>query len=141
MLLARLVWGNDSINLRQDTAVAGCQGCGEKAMAKGEQIPSGGWYDDNPCPARTGTCRGCDRTIHKLPGDKGTFFCSTRCRNRVYGKRYRKRHPKPKKPAPLIQCVICKNNFVADRSDAKTCSPACRQKRSREQRTARVTDK
>jgi hypothetical protein len=49
-------------------------------------------------------------------------YCSDRCRKEAA----RKRH-KPAEPHN-ITCEVCGTEFTARRSDARTCSPACRQR-------------
>ena len=88
-----------------------------------------------------GECRGCGRKViaNKSRRKMEVFYCSNRCRNVVYGNRHRqrKRMRKVQKPLPLSACAVCGQNFAPKRKDAKTCSPACRQKAYRK----RVTDK
>jgi hypothetical protein len=110
------------INFVQDCVAAGCARCA--SQADGHR-----W--------RSGACPGCGRLVH-IRGWGSTYFCSDRCRNKVYGARFRKTHPRPKNPRPVVQCATCGRNFLPRRADARTCSPACRQKAYRQR--ARVTN-
>jgi len=51
------------------------------------------------------------------------WFCSERCAKRCYRAKDRKRRAEQR----LKECAVCRETFEATRSDAKTCSPACRQ--------------
>jgi hypothetical protein len=71
-------------------------------------------------------CAGCGRQVvfgmspHQY---RKRVYCSDECRE-AYA-----RTAKHKRSAPHeCSCEVCGTEFVAKRSDAKTCSPACRQK-------------
>jgi hypothetical protein len=55
------------------------------------------------------------------------YFCSKRCESGHYNKLRHDRGEEARQKA----CPICGQEFTAKRSDAKTCSPACRQKMHR----------
>ena len=60
-----------------------------------------------------------------LPKEKlAHWFCSERCAKRCYRAKERERRAEQR----LKECAVCGETFEATRSDAKTCSPACRQK-------------
>jgi hypothetical protein len=108
-----------------------CETCGKEHYA----ISSTGWDRDY---VFSGNCRGCGRMVQLVAHRQVAFFCSSRCQSKFYGARFRSRHPKPKKPKHRSQCVVCHQDFTAKREDAKTCSPACRQKDYRQRKS--VTD-
>jgi hypothetical protein len=56
------------------------------------------------------------------------YFCSGRCKSRFYNKQ---RSEKTAKKRSGKECPMCGREFTAKRSDAKTCTPACRQKMHR----------
>src|SRR5262249_18493295 len=95
-------------------------------------IPESRWPHSGPCPC-------CGRTVWLVGGRGYRFFCSQRCRNRVYNADYRKQRRQDQrwKEKPIVQCQVCGENFAPKRADARTCSPACRQKAYRKR--ARVT--
>lgn len=123
----------------ENTVAAWCKSCASSRPVS----PRG--KNPQQQPVMSGPCRGCGREVHLYETDENcgksrarAFLCSQRCRNKVYGARFRKRHGKPKPAGPLARCTVCQRNFPAKRSDAKTCSPACRQKAYR--RKVTVTD-
>jgi hypothetical protein len=81
--------------------------------------------------ARRGWCVECGRRLSTGGGSRA--FCSDRCRwtyhNRLRGARIAARRGK-------MVCEVCGARFIPKRRDAKTCSPACRQKKYRKDRTA-----
>jgi hypothetical protein len=125
LLRCRLIWfhGAGVICIYDDRLAAGCAACARDCK-----------------PVHAGECPGCGRLVTVLLEELAKnrnrllplLFCSHRCRNRVYGARFRKRHPRPKTVRALIPCSVCGRNFAPKRSDAKTCSPACRQKAYRD---------
>src|SRR5262249_41484454 len=80
-------------------------------------------------PARAETCPGCSRAVY-LPAlwgrDRRASFCSNRCRNKLTGARYRKRHPR-REVLSARPCLICGKAFLPRREDAQTCGAKCRQ--------------
>jgi hypothetical protein len=124
MVPCKLITPYCTISLTESTKAAACWKCTNTLFAT------------NRAALRSGNCPACGRRVHHvLVGDQQRlvrFLCSDRCQNRIYGARFRARHPKPKKAVALVQCVVCQVNFPALRADAKTCSPACRQKAYRE---------
>lgn len=78
---------------------------------------------------RVGPCEGCGREIHKhggqLKNDRPPrLFCSSRCHIHFYDLRKQVRRAEARKR----QCIVCNEPFEPLRSNALTCSPACRQK-------------
>ena len=72
-------------------------------------------------------CAGCNRpVVFGLSGGqyRTRVYCSDECR-KTYAKQRRK---SARSEAWEKTCEVCDSEFVAKRSDAKTCSPACRQK-------------
>jgi hypothetical protein len=68
--------------------------------------------------------------------DPDPLFDSTRSYDEQM-ERYREHQGKPEdtgRKTTLLNCVICGGQFEALRSDAQTCSKACREKRSRQPR-------
>jgi hypothetical protein len=144
---AMLIWDCGGINMYKTVHAAACRDCGEElhrrvdateAQTPAYNYPNRVWRNSvcRPCPM-------CQRHVHLmgawLPWNhERSALCSNRCRNRVYGARFRERHPRPRKPGVIAQCQVCGRNFAPKRSDAKTCSNACRQKSYRK-RTG-VTD-
>jgi hypothetical protein len=82
-------------------------------------------------------CVTCDRPVYLrvLPGNRHfipyVIACSEDCRQAFY----RARRLKRKGPRERV-CAVCGETFTPPWRDAKTCSPACRQKAYRQ----RVTD-
>jgi predicted nucleic acid-binding Zn ribbon protein len=83
----------------------------------------------------SGPCDTCGRTVTVVEGAGQYFrrlhlFCSGRCRglhyNHVRGERGARAREKV--------CGVCGEEFTAKRVDAKTCSPACKQKAYRRRR-------
>lgn len=122
--------------LSHDTTGAACRECGETELTRERERRR---HDPTASVLCHGACV-CGRTVWALVHctRHASFLCSDRCRNRLYGSRFRRRHPPPPRRQPIVTCQVCRRNFAPQRADAKTCSPACRQKayRSRE----RVTD-
>jgi Zn finger protein HypA/HybF involved in hydrogenase expression len=114
----RLLWPLPQlhVNIMKDAPAAACRAC--------VQPPT-----DRP---RTGRCPVCGRVVHLVGPRSWALLCSDRCRNKVYGARFRTRYPKSKSKSLLVQCRVCQHNFVPRRADARTCSPACRQKSYRQ---------
>jgi hypothetical protein len=144
MIPCRLIWPLvENFYVHQDTAAAGCATCA-RGLVEEVQKRFDQYRDPEECwkvsgrvwPTRQGPCPGCGRQVHLVDSYTCRYFCSDRCRNKVYGARYRELNPRPKKCRVFIQCVVCGENFAPRRADAKTCSPACRQKAYRK----RVTD-
>jgi hypothetical protein len=79
-----------------------------------------------------GTCRACGRELIACKHWR-QWVCSDACRMRV--RRAKRRTAKPRQ-----SCTVCGKRFAARRSDARTCSPACRQRayRDRAELTARL---
>jgi hypothetical protein len=76
-------------------------------------------------------CAGCGRQVvfGMSPNQyRKRVYCSDECR------RTWRRNPKNREPYTNT-CEVCGREFEAKRSDAKTCSPACRQKAYRQRRT------
>jgi transcriptional regulator with XRE-family HTH domain len=122
LLPCRIIQPYEGVNIFNDCQAAGCEEC---ALRVGVES----W--------RRGNCPSCNRFVY-VRGRSFSFFCSNRCRNRVYGARFRAQRRKPKKPQIIVPCVVCRRNFAPRRSDANTCSPGCRQKAYRSRH--RVTD-
>jgi predicted nucleic acid-binding Zn ribbon protein len=131
------------VHIADKTAAAGCAACAKAEEDRRAAVPLGefDWLTPKHRPC-SGACPGCGRKVHLLGGgemqgwrDRRGFLCSDRCQNRVYGARYRARHPRPRRMVPLIQCQVCGENFAPKRADAKTCSQACRQKAYRQRRS------
>jgi hypothetical protein len=150
MVPARLFWFYEGFTVYKTVRAAACRRCGEPLFRRLEAlerrrmadhmgalelgiIPRG--FHDPP----TVLCLGCGRVVH-LPRrydsrrQERSLLCSDRCRNRLYGARFRGRHPRPKKPVPARACAACGRDFTPGRADARTCSAACRQKAHRQRR-------
>jgi predicted nucleic acid-binding Zn ribbon protein len=61
-------------------------------------------------------------------------FCSEKC-SQIHHNRRRSERSQPSREKT---CSVCGGAFTATRSDAKTCSPACKQKAYRQRRRTRV---
>jgi hypothetical protein len=89
----------------------------------------GGWVQDPPR-----TCGNCGRLFHAL----ASRYCSDRCANIDRAARRRE----AREAARQCCCERCGHRFTAPRSDARYCSPACRQaayrQRCAEQAAARA---
>jgi hypothetical protein len=79
-------------------------------------------------------CAGCGRGVVYQRSDwrRRWFACSERClwtaRNRLRAERLAE--------ARMLDCAVCGERFHPARSDAVTCSPACRQKAYRRRRAS-----
>ncbi len=71
-------------------------------------------------------CAYCGRVIWNYPGLQYNKYdlCSEQCRNKL---RTINRRVKPR----TVACEVCGEKFHPKRKDAKTCGPACRQRRQR----------
>jgi hypothetical protein len=77
-------------------------------------------------------CENCKRPVHLRQTRRvRRVVCSDGCRKALYRAQYFRR-----KGSRARRCDVCGEVFTQTRSDAKTCSPACRQKAYRR----RVTD-
>jgi predicted nucleic acid-binding Zn ribbon protein len=83
-------------------------------------------------------CELCARGVVFVSASKNPprvrVFCSENCRNVHKENKRKARTTGPHKEA----CGVCGGEFIAKRSDAKTCSPACRQKLYRRRLQASV---
>lgn len=142
---------------RRQRAIRTCDVCGDcgAPIAPGDAVWMG-WHRDPRSRARElhPVCQDCHRattyfpawqrarpcdlckrdvTYHRHAGlstRRVYIFCSERCRNRYAAKR---------RSAVLALdrhrlCSVCGEHFQPPRSDARTCSPACRQKAYRQRR-------
>jgi endogenous inhibitor of DNA gyrase (YacG/DUF329 family) len=74
----------------------------------------------------TGACETCGRVVHQIARKGRTHtFCCDRCRE-IHFVAYERR--KRQAARNEIECAGCGKRFIPERSDTKTCSPACRQK-------------
>jgi predicted nucleic acid-binding Zn ribbon protein len=95
----------------------------------------GGRRERHPDPP-PGTCQWCGHRVggrafrrpdYVLPVRK---YCSGRCSNDASIERRRQRRAAARQKV----CEVCGEEFTAKRVDAKTCSPACKQKAYRRRR-------
>jgi hypothetical protein len=116
-------WGGDSwypIN-GSCTAEVCAECCATKPSADWPWIkPLGGWRLPKPCER-------CGRPVinamrRKLPKH---IVCSRECRLAVYGAIEAAKRRVSVKPR---RCALCEASFVPERSDARYCSAACKQK-------------
>ncbi len=77
-------------------------------------------------------CATCDRL---MVAPRRVAFCSRSCQQISYRERLRARKAKP-----IYRCDTCGVEFSPKRSDARTCSPACRQKAYRQRGTGGGSD-
>lgn len=113
----------------------GCENCADAAIAKefsrGVSLNSALRMIRNKerIHARQTWCEHCGRTMYfitetKYKGDYARVaYCSDYCRE---AKRGKIREP--------VTCTVCFTSFIPKRRDAKTCSPACKQKAYRMRR-------
>ena len=78
---------------------------------------SPGWGNSSPAFY----CKTCGRPVHYAKRTNLPRYCSWNC-NHAAGLA---------RPVSVI-CAVCKHAFIPGRNDAKTCSPACRQKSYRQ---------
>jgi hypothetical protein len=89
----------------------------------------------------SGPCDACGQTVTAVEG-MGQYcrrlhlFCGDRCRSRYYSRLRSKRAARAREKV----CEVCGEEFTATRRDAKTCSPACKQKAYRRRRAELVED-
>jgi hypothetical protein len=87
-------------------------------------------------------CAGCGRRVCRATDGRTRqdFVCSAVCRRRLHAAlaAEKRKHRRAIRPPRGVRCPACGRDFVPARSDARTCSPACRQKAYRDRR--RVTD-
>ena len=66
-------------------------------------------------------CKTCNRPVHYAKRTKMRVYCSPSC------------HYAALLVKPITKtCAICEKSFIPHRKDARTCSPACRQKAYRQ---------
>jgi|SRR5829696_7328005 len=71
-----------------------------------------------------GACETCGRTVFKKPRyHRQHFFCGRTCEEAYWNRKRSWR-----KPVSQKTCEVCAKQFSAKRTDAKTCSSACKQK-------------
>jgi hypothetical protein len=87
------------------------------------------WHDD----LQSGRCETCGRVVFTLPRWQKKYHvaCSRQCRKAIYPALARPQSSREK------TCAVCGTAFTAPRSDAVTCSPACRQKAYRRRTAAK----
>jgi predicted nucleic acid-binding Zn ribbon protein len=83
--------------------------------------------------ARVGWCVVCGKSLSKGGGSHS--FCSDRCRWTYHNRQRRARIAAGR---GKMECEVCGAEFTPTRNDAKTCSPACRQKKYRKLRKDRT---
>ena len=92
------------------------------------------WLDRFPVLRRHRACRHCGRPMSWVGAEVWPgWYCSEACA--VQARRERRRHPRVTTEAP---CARCGRRFLATRSDARYCSPACRQKAYRRRWGGRI---
>ena len=70
--------------------------------------------------------------------DNREKYCSDECRKKTsneYQREYKRTNPpinKPKKPKPLITCIVCGKEFVASSHNKIYCSNECKRERQLE---------
>jgi hypothetical protein len=79
-------------------------------------------------------CYWCDRPVFMLyevwaarPRRSGVFCCD-RCRSKWHNRRHSQVRKQQRQRYLAKTCEVCGEEFTAKRVDAKTCSPACKQK-------------
>jgi hypothetical protein len=96
------------------------------------KVADGMWADGDFYPEYwyEGACQTCGRTVFKERRYmRRHFFCGRSCEEAYWSRRRRR-------PKLETVCKVCGAEFTATRSDAKTCSPACKQKAYRRRRAA-----
>ncbi len=80
-------------------------------------------------------CEGCGRTVYKARDNvrRRYVVCCESCRRACYNRVRRERRAAR---ASGKVCEVCAKVFTTKRSDAKTCSPACKQKAYRRRKDA-----
>jgi formylmethanofuran dehydrogenase subunit E len=61
-------------------------------------------------------------------------FCCDRCRSKWHNRRHSQVRKQQRQRYLAKACEVCGEEFTAKRVDAKTCSPACKQKAYRRRR-------
>jgi hypothetical protein len=86
---------------------------------------------------RSFACEHCERVVHYHYG-REYRYCSYRCAGVVWVKRAAARRASARARVRVKQltCEVCGEAFTAARSDARTCSPACRKRAQRARRAA-----
>ena len=116
--------------------------CAEGVMAKGlcrshydRWRNSGGMTTASGVPPIESACVHCGAVIDRASHHKLARYCSNSCQNAAT---YRRRkaagtvRAKPRKPSQTMTCAVCSGSFEATRSDARYCSPRCRNAGSRD---------
>ncbi len=122
----------------------GCKRCADAAWA--EELARRGFSlrralrligGEPELHARLASCHHCGREVafmtateYRTPYARRAY-CSDPCRDAS------RKLARSRRPRPLGICETCGATFVPTRSDAKTCSPACRQKAYRQRAAAR----
>ncbi len=130
-------------------ATAGlCGNCG-RAIAEGElvvvrEVFAGRGYSvaatcggcNRPEPDKAQPCYWCERPV-QMPYElfasrnRSGIFCSDRCRGKWHNRRNSAIRKRQRQRYLAKTCEVCAKEFAAKRVDAKTCSPACKQKAHR----------
>jgi hypothetical protein len=107
-----------------------CDGCAPEWLVSGRGKPMRIIPEVN---VHVWDCAGCGRQVMfgMSPSQyRKRVYCSEDCRT-AYAHAAKSEHSVPHKNA----CEVCGAEFASKRSDAKTCSPACRQKAYRRRLT------
>ena len=102
---------------RRDNHTVVCDDCGPTRGSKYYHVM---WRD--------GRCQHCGRGVtvreHFARHKNAKFFCSGRCSAGFHNARRDARNALAREKV----CEVCSQDFTATRRNAKTCSPACKQK-------------
>lgn len=110
--------------------------CAECApSAEGSNRPWRDWPWDAPHPIPPRPCAWCSRPYHGHPANR---FCSERCAN---ADRTERRRLSRERHRARCLCAACGEQFTSPRSDARYCSPACRQKAYRDRLAAEAAER
>jgi len=129
-----------ALTLMARCAAVVCGACG-RTLAADEPVWMGRLYieDSYGCAPTCGACArdrrwlppedcgGCGRMV-TYPAARRTrlgAFCSSRCQSRWYNRR---RRGGRESRIVSTRCISCGGTFEARRTEARTCSPACRQR-------------
>ncbi len=102
----------------------------ERTVLCGSCAPE--WLSPDRDDILTQRCAKCERPMvyRFIPSELARTFCSERCKRSYHAQLRKERRAEAREKV----CEACGERFVAARKDAKTCSPACKQKVHRRRR-------
>jgi hypothetical protein len=107
-----------------------CEACAPNWLP--ERLPISYTLYEYPHNVRCETCGRAVIFVSATKEPRGRVFCSEDCKSERKARKSKGKRLEPHN----ISCEVCGTEFVAKRSDAKTCSNACRQRQHRQRTRA-----